>query len=80
MKNIISIEYCTSWGYLGRAVALARKLLTEHKNDLENVTIIPSTGGVFEVKLDDELLFSKKELDRFPENDEVEEIVKNKLS
>lgn len=77
--NKIRIEYCTSWGYVGRAVALARKLLNEHKNDIEEVAIIPSAGGVFEISLNNELLFSKKELDRFPEDDEAESIIRDKI-
>ncbi len=40
------------------------------------VKIIPSSGGVFEVTLDDKLIFSKKELGRFPDNDEVEAIIR----
>lgn len=80
MKNKLSIEYCTSWAYLGRAVALARTILTEHKNGFKELTLIPSEGGVLEVVLNDELVWSKKELDRYPEKGEVEEIVKNKLN
>ncbi len=30
-----------------------------------------SSGGVFEVSLDEELVFSKKQLGRFPEEGEV---------
>ncbi len=41
--------------------------------------LIPSEGGVLEIVLNDELVWSKKELDRYPEKGEVEEIVKNKL-
>jgi selenoprotein W-related protein len=33
--------------------------------------LIPSQGGCFEVVADGQLVFSKKELDRFPENEEV---------
>lgn len=33
--------------------------------------LIPSAGGVFEVVGDGELIFSKKALGRFPEEDEV---------
>ena len=40
-------------------------------NDVE-IDLIPSSGGVFEVKLDGELLFSKKETGRFPDQDEVD--------
>lgn len=79
MKKVISIEYCTSWGYLPRAVALVRNILSEHTNKISEVIVIPSSGGVFEVKLNDELLFSKKELDRFPEKDEAENMIKERL-
>ncbi len=41
--------------------------------------IIPSSGGVFEVKVDDILLFSKKELNRFPEEGEAESLIDNSL-
>lgn len=33
--------------------------------------LIPSGGGVFEVEVDGELIFSKKAADRFPEHEEV---------
>jgi selenoprotein W-related protein len=33
--------------------------------------LIPSGGGVFEVAIDGRLVFSKKALDRFPEEDEI---------
>ena len=77
--NKIRIEYCTSWGYISRAVALTQTLLNEHKNNIEELTIIPSSGGVYEISLNDELLFSKKELDRFPEDDEAENIIRDKI-
>jgi selenoprotein W-related protein len=35
------------------------------------VTLIPSSGGVFEVSLGDRTVFSKKEQGRFPEEGEV---------
>lgn len=44
------------------------------------VNIIPSSGGVLEVSFDEELIFSKKELNRYPEKDEIEAIVRKKLA
>lgn len=57
-------------------MGLAQNLLSEHTNDIEKLSLLPSSGGVFEVKLNDKLIFSKKELDRFPEEDEVEKMVR----
>ena len=65
----ISIEYCGVWNYLPKASSL--------KADLENnfpdiqIELIESSGGVFEVKKDGELIFSKKQLGRFPEHEEI---------
>ena len=79
MKKNITIEYCTSWGYLKRAVALAESLLGLYKGDLEDIRLVPSSGGIFEVKLNDEMVFSKKELNRYPNENEIEETIKEKL-
>lgn len=78
MDKFISIEYCTSWGYVDRAVALAKILLNEHKNDIKQLMLIPSSGGVFEVTLNDDLIFSKKELNRYPEEEEIETLIREK--
>ena len=44
----------------------------ELKNKFDvDVKLIPSSGGVFEVTVDDKLVFSKRELGRFPEPGEV---------
>ena len=72
----IRIEYCTSWGYVSRAIGLAQKLLNTHKNNIESLEIIPSSGGVYEVSLNEDLIFSKKELGRFPEENEIENKIK----
>lgn len=79
MNYKLSIEYCTKWGYLGRAVALIRKVLNEHKNKISEVKLLPSSDGVFEVVLNDELIFSKKELGRHGEKDEIEGIIRGKI-
>jgi selenoprotein W-related protein len=60
-------------------VRLTEALLSEHKNKLSAVNIIPSSGGVFEVKLNDELIFSKKSLGRFPVENEVENKLRGKI-
>lgn len=80
MKNTITIEYCTGWGYLARAVALIRNIMTEHHDKISELKLIPSTSGVLTVSLNDEVLFSKIELDRYPEKQEIESIVTKKLS
>ncbi len=67
----ITIEYCASCGYAPRALGLIDELLAEFGNRIAEVRLVPSSGGVFEVRLGDDLLASKKETGEFPENDAV---------
>jgi len=61
-------------------VGLAESLLNEHKDEIVELVLIPSGGGVFEVKLEDRLLFSKKSIGRFPEEDEVESAIRKAMA
>jgi len=38
--------------------------------------LIRTGGGVFEIEIDNELVFSKKAEDRFPEDNEVIDLIK----
>lgn len=40
---------------------MVERLLKEFEFKVESVTVIPSTGGVFEVMADDQLVYSKKQ-------------------
>jgi selenoprotein W-related protein len=54
---------------------LAAELKQEFGVDAE---LIPGRGGVFEVEVDGQLVFSKKRLDRFPRLGEVSGLLKDK--
>ena len=73
----ISIEYCSMWNYLPRAASLANKILEKYGTDVKELTLIPSGGGVFEVIKNGDLIFSKKSLDRFPDDGEVMNLIES---
>jgi len=50
------------------------------KFDHVNIKLISSGGGVFEVTLDNKLIFSKKALERFPDEGEVEKLIQENLN
>ena len=54
---------------------MAVKLLEYYKHDIEQLQLVPSGGGRFEVTVDDSLVFSKLEADRFPEYGEVKDAI-----
>jgi len=72
----LTIEYCVQWNYYPRAAGLAAEI--EKRFDLPT-RLIKGSGGVFEIKLGDDELFSKKTSKRFPEPGEVEAALEGKL-
>ncbi|WP_036302074.1 SelT/SelW/SelH family protein [Methylotenera sp. L2L1] len=78
-RYIVEITYCTQCRWLLRAAWLAQELLTTFEQDLYSVALKPGTGGVFEVTLNDELIFSRKEAGRFPEAKEIKQLVRDKV-
>jgi selenoprotein W-related protein len=55
---------------------MADQLLEEFEYNLDEVTLIPSTGGVFEVAVDDRNVYSKKATGRHAEYPEVGDAVR----
>ena len=47
------------------------KAVIEEQFPKADISLIEGGGGDFEVKLDGSLIFSKRELNRFPEEEEV---------
>ncbi|PVU73999.1 hypothetical protein DDW13_09105 [Acidianus hospitalis] len=66
---IVKIVYCRPCGYLDRALELARDLLQYFENI--KVEIEQGKNGIFDVYLNDELIFSRYKEKRFPENMEI---------
>jgi selenoprotein W-related protein len=59
---------------------MTEELLPEFETQVASWKLIPSTGGVFEVVVNGELLFSKKQLGRHAEIDEVRKLLKAKIT
>ena len=70
----IEIQYCVMWNYKPRAVSLADELRSEVGVE---ATLVPSSGGAFEVTVDGNLIFSKLQIGRFPGPGEIVGKVKN---
>jgi len=48
---------------------LADKLLNQFKRRISGLTLEPSTGGCFELTVGNELIYSKLQTGRFPDED-----------
>ena len=79
-KPRVSITYCTQCRWLLRAAWLAQELLTTFEQELGEVALRPGTGGVFEIQVGDELIWSRKQEGRFPEAMEVKQRVRDRIA
>ena len=80
MRHIVEIEYCRQCRWMLRAAWMAQELLTTFEEELEGVTLKPGLGGIFEVRLRDEVLWSRKAEGRFPESKELKQRVRDVIA
>lgn len=76
----VEIEYCTQCRWLLRAAWLAQELLTTFEAELGEVAMLPGTGGVFEIRLNGETVFSRKQEGRFPEAKEIKQLLRDRIA
>jgi len=78
---MIEITYCRLCGWGLRAGWTAQELLATFAEEIGSVALTPdATGGVFEVRADGELIWSRKERGRFPEMKELKQLVRNRIA
>lgn len=58
---------------------MTSKLLTTYKQQIQDLKLIPSKGGCFELTIDGELVYSKLQTKEFPEEKWVLETVGARL-
>jgi len=77
----VEITYCRLCGWGLRAAWMAQELLSTFAEELGSVTLTPDvTGGVFEIRLDGALLWSRKEKGRFPDIKELKQLVRDRVA
>lgn len=78
-RPVVSITYCQKCHFLARAAWVAQELLHTFGDSLAGVTLVPGSGGIFEVQIDGQPVFSTKIQGRFPETRELREAVGARL-
>ena len=80
MTPRVEIQYCTQCRWLLRAAWMAQELLTTFENELGELALVPGTGGIFEVRVDGEVIFSRNQEGRFPESKELKQLVRDRIA
>jgi len=81
VSPMIEITYCRLCGWGLRAAWIAQELLATFAEELGSVTLTPDTaGGVFEMRLDNEIIWSRKERGRFPDIKEIKQLIRDRIA
>jgi selenoprotein W-related protein len=61
-KYDVSIEYCVPCSYLPKAVAVVDELMSNYQHVIGRLTLVTGAKGIFDVRVDDRLIFSKQNI------------------
>ena len=77
MTHRVTVTYCTQCRWLLRAAWMAQELLSSFEDDLAEVALRPGRGGVFDITVDDQLVWSRTAEGRFPDIKELKQRVRD---
>ena len=76
----VEIEYCTQCRWLPRASWVAQELLTTFVDDLGEIALIPGKGGVFDVRVDGDVVWSRAAEGRHADITELKQPVRDRIA
>lgn len=79
-KPSVVIHYCTLCQWQLRSAWMAQELLQTFADELYQVTLRPGTGGVFEIWVDEHLVWERKRDDGFPGPKELKQRIRDVVS
>lgn len=63
-----------------RSTWMAQELLTTFDGDIDELSLLPGTDGVFEIYANNQRVWSRKEQGRFPEITELKQVVRDAIA
>ncbi|MGH8560798.1 MAG: SelT/SelW/SelH family protein, partial [Nevskiales bacterium] len=70
----------TQCRWLLRAAWMAQELLSTFEQEIGELTLRPGSGGVFDIRANDVLIWSRKAQGRFPEIAELKQLVRDHVA
>jgi selenoprotein W-related protein len=78
-KPMLTITYCTQCNWLLRSAWMAQEVLSAFSDDVGGVTLVPGTGGIFEIRLDGELLWERRRDGGFPDVRTLKQALRDRI-
>ena len=66
-KPVVTIAFCTQCNWLLRSGWMAQELLSTFGAELGAVTLVPGTGGIFEIRVGDAVIWERRRDGGFPD-------------
>ena len=76
----VAILYCTQYNWLLRAGWMAQELLSTFSEEIGGVTLVPGTGGIFEIECGGELVWERKRDGGFPDVKALKQLVRDRIA
>lgn len=76
----VEIVYCTQCRWLLRAAWMAQELLMTFQDELGEVALAPGVGGVFQIRVSDELIWDRAGNNGFPDIKELKQLVRDRVA
>lgn len=77
----VEIVFCSLCGWGLRAHWTSQELFNTFANEIGSITLTPDrTGGVFDVQVDGEIIYSRKAEGRFPEMKDLKQLIRNRIA
>ena len=76
----IEIQFCTQCGLLPRASWMMQEILTTFQDEILSVTLTPKSGGIFEIFLDKEKIYSRSDFGGFLDIKDIKKLIRDKIN
>jgi selenoprotein W-related protein len=79
-KPHVRIDYCAKCRFLPRAAWMAQELLTTFGDELGEIALAPGAGGVFQVRVGEELVACRVRDGGFPELADLKRRIRDRVA
>jgi selenoprotein W-related protein len=78
-RPVLTITYCTQCNWLLRSAWMASEVLSTFSLEIGAVTLVPGTGGIFEISLDGDLVWERRRDGGFPDVKALKQLVRDRI-
>ena len=76
----VEIVYCAECRWLLRSAWMAQELLSTFPGDLGEVALVPASDATFEIRIDEQLIWSRTVNGGFPEIKQLKRLVRDLIA